>query len=98
MAVENVANESGEIHGVKLDFATKNFCVVKDILDERVEAKGGADDAGEIIGGGRVEGFAGIIFEQNLSEAVHGAKGRAHVVGNGVGKCFEVANGRGERG
>ena len=64
--------------------------VVEDVGNELIHAAGGGDNTAGVIVTLRRQ--LGTFFGQHRGEALHGAKGSAHVVGDAVGEGFEFRN------
>ena len=90
-AVNQVAHQAVQIHRLHRHFAVEKFGIAQDVLDQTVEPDGRAHDPVQVFKSLFIE-QAAVIIRQELSEALHGAQRRAHVVRYAVRKPFQFAN------
>ena len=67
------------------------FGVTQHVLDEAVEPDRRTHNLMKILDTLLVQ-FGAVFLHQKLSEALHGAQRRAHVMRNAVGKAFQFTN------
>lgn len=90
--VDDLSNQRDDVNWMKLDIVAGQFAVRQNILDEAVEATRCVNRFAQEILVLSVEARLSI-FQDNLQEAVNGAKRRAHIMRQAVGEAFEFANG-----
>src|SRR5688572_935079 len=94
---QDVLNDVLHIDRLQAHVLGGNFRIVQNVAREGVQMAGRAGDSFE-DGGGLIGKAAGVLIEQNIGITFHGADGGAEVVGDGVGKAFQVGDGVAEPG
>src|SRR3982751_4172566 len=82
---------------MEANVALGDATIGEDVTNEQLEALGGALDAAERFFGWFREQMRAIL-EEGFGVSLHGAKGRAEIVGDAVGKSIEFGIGLAEFG
>src|SRR5204862_865484 len=88
----DVVDDGFNFDGPQFDLPSGDFGVVKDVASECIEVTGGAADVAKhflrLLAKLRIE-----VLKENFGIRFHGADGGTEIVGDGVGKAFEVGDG-----
>src|SRR5689334_21995802 len=91
--VNNLPEQGKHVHRMEFDIVTGDFAVSENVLNQTVQSSRGGNALLEEIAFLFGEACPGLV-QDNLQEAVDGAKRRAHIVRQTVRESFELANGR----